>query len=265
VTRASGVRRIALTLSALVTIWSVWAWAQSPSPVPDPKHGHDLGGRSRAAPPASVRPHEMMAPQDAIRSGAEPAQREEEHDESEAPAPINWFELGAKPPPFIAMWVNFAILIGAYYVLGKRPIAAALIARRETIAREIDEARRMKLEAEGRAKMYQAKLERLEEEVRTAREALLQAGEAESERIVREAEAKAERMRRDAQFVVEQEIKQIRIELWREALDAAVSAAGELLTQRVTPPDQERLAEEHLAALAAIPPAATSGETGVAP
>ena len=165
------------------------------------------------------------------------------------PAPINWFEFGKDAPPFIAMIVNFGILAAGYYLLGRKPIAAALQNRRDSIAREIEEAQRIKNEAEARAKMYQAKLETLEADVRAAREALLRAGEAERDRIVGEAEAKAERMRHDAEFIAMQELKQIRQDLWREALESATRAAEELLQKRVTPADQERLAEDYLAEL----------------
>src|SRR5262245_29701042 len=107
----------------------------------------------------------------------------------------------------------------------------------------------MRLEAEARAKVYQAKLEKLEEEVRTAREGLVRAGEAERDRIVSEAEAKAERMRKDAEFLVAQELKQIRQDLLKDTVEAAVTAAEELLRKRVSPADQERLAEDYLADL----------------
>jgi F-type H+-transporting ATPase subunit b len=177
---------------------------------------------------------------------AEPAQ-------SEGPAPINWFEFGRETPPFVAMVVNFGILAAGYYLLGRKPIAAALQSRRDAIAKEIEEAQKMRQEAEARAMIYQAKLERLEEEVRTAREALIRAGEAERDRIVAEAEAKAERMRKDAEFLVAQELKQIRLDLWRDTLDAAVTAAEELLKQRVTQTDQERIAEDYLTDLGAKP------------
>jgi F-type H+-transporting ATPase subunit b len=177
---------------------------------------------------------------------AEPASHEE-------PAPINWFEFGRQTPPFIAMVVNFGILAAGYYLLGRKPIAAALQNRRNSIAKEIEEAQKMRQEAEARAKIYQGKLERLEEEVRTAREALIRAGEAERDRIVAEAEAKAERMKKDAEFLVAQELKQIRLDLWRDTLDAAVVAAEELLKQRVTQADQERLAEDYLTDLGAKP------------
>jgi F-type H+-transporting ATPase subunit b len=64
-----------------------------------------------------------------------------------------------------------------------------------------------------------------------------------------EAEAKAERRRKDAEFQVEQELKQIRQDLWKETVEAAVGAAEELLKKRVTMADQERMAEDYLADL----------------
>ena len=117
------------------------------------------------------------------------------------------------------------------------------------IAKEIEDAQRMKHEAEERAKVYQEKLAKLEEEMATARNSLVHAGEAEQERMVRDAEAKAERMRRDAEFLVEQELKQIRSDLLREAVETAVRAAEDLLKARVTPADHERLAEDYLSDL----------------
>jgi F-type H+-transporting ATPase subunit b len=162
---------------------------------------------------------------------------------------MNWSQWRKDVPPYVAMLVNFGILIAGYYLLGKKPIAAALQNRRDSIARDIDEAQKMRLEAEQRAKVYQAKLEKLEDEVKTARDALVRAGEAERDRIVGDAEAKAERMRKDAEFLVEQELKQIRLDLWKSTVETAVSTAEELLKKRVTPADQERIAEDYLADL----------------
>jgi F-type H+-transporting ATPase subunit b len=224
-------------MMTLVTAWSVWAWAQPGKP---PEGQNQAHGETKA--------------ESREGGGGEKAEGEE------GPKAINWFEFGGETPPFVAMLINFGILIGGYYWLGKKPIAAGLQQRRDTIAKDIDEAQRMKREAEERAKTYQAKLEKLEEEMKSAREAILRAGEAERERIVRDAEAKAERMRKDAEFMVEQEIKQLRVDLWRGTVEAAVAAAEQLLTQRVTPADQERLAEGYLADLAAS--SGTSGANG---
>ncbi len=187
-----------------------------------------------------------------------------EHAEESGPAPMNWTQFGVETPPYIAMLINFGILIGGYYLLGKKPIASGLQHRRDTIAKDIDEAQRMKEEAEARAKTYQAKLDRVEEEARMAREDLLRTGEAERERLVRDAQAKAERMRRDAEFLVQQELKQIRLDLMRDTVKAAVTAAAELLAARVTSEDQERLAEAYLDELAGSTPAAATSHAGAA-
>jgi F-type H+-transporting ATPase subunit b len=162
---------------------------------------------------------------------------------------MNWTEFGTSTPPYIAMLINFGILAAGYYLLGRKPIAAALQSRRDGIAKDIEEAQRMRHEAEARAATYQSKLAKLEEEVQSAREALVRAGEAERDRIVSDAEAKAARMRKDAEFLVEQEMKQIRQDLWRDTVEVAVTAAEDLLKRRVTPADQERMAEDYLADL----------------
>lgn len=235
-------RRLLLTLIVLVSVtgWTIWALAQKPHrPRPlVPPPGSAAGMRpGRPAPPL---PPETRREQ--RREQAEEA-------ENEQPAPINWTEFGAATPPYLAMVINFGILIAGYYLLGKKPVAEALKSRRDTIAKDIEEAHKMLGEAQARAQTYQAKLERLEEEVQMARAALAQAGEAERDRIVSEAEAKAERMRKDAEFQVEQELKQIRLDLWKETVETAVGAAEELLKKRVTMADQERMAEDYLADL----------------
>jgi F-type H+-transporting ATPase subunit b len=218
-------------VTALVTAWSMWAYSQTPD-------------ANRKSAPAHAASHEARE--------AAPAEDEE-------PGPINWVEFGKETPPFIAMVVNIGILAAGYYLIGKKPIAAALHNRRKAIAKEIEEAARMRREAEERAKTYQARLDRLDEEMRSAHEALVRAGEAERDRIIAEAEASAGRLRKDAQFLIEQEVKQIQQDLWRETLDSAVTAAEELLKRRVTPADQERLAEDYLGDLGAKPKGAISG------
>jgi F0F1-type ATP synthase membrane subunit b/b' len=227
-------RRLSLVAMAAVTAWSIWAWGQ---PQPSPR-------KTKVGVPAAPAAHRPEA-----ASAKAVNEHEGEAAESEEPAPFNWTEFGQETPPYIAMLINFGILAAGYFLMGKKPIAEGLQARRDAIAKDIEEAARMKEEAEERAKKYQAKLELLEVEVAAAREALVRSGEAERDRIVKDAEAKAERMRKDAEFLVEQELKQIRLDLWREAVDAAVVAAEEVLKKRVTPADQERLAEDYLADL----------------
>jgi F-type H+-transporting ATPase subunit b len=168
------------------------------------------------------------------------------------PKPITWLDFSNKEqPPYAAMFINFVLLVAMYYFLGRKPVAEGLKNRRASIAKEIEEAQRMRKEAEDRAVIYQKKLEHLEEELKDTRAALIEAGKGDRDRIVREAEEKATRMEKDAAFLVEQEIKQLRADLMREAVEVAVTTAEELLKKRVTPVDQERLAEDYLGQLVA--------------
>jgi F-type H+-transporting ATPase subunit b len=235
-------RRIAFAVMLLVTAWSVWAFAQRPHH--RRPSGMDNSSRTRPAPPPRLPLGGAKELREAHDAHADLPEGDVDHLE-----PINWTNFGSDTPPYLAMVINFGILAAGYYLLGKKPIAAALQNRRDTIAKDIDEANKMLGEAQERAKTYQAKLERLEEEVKTARAALVQSGEAERERIVGDAEAKAERMRKDAEFLVDQELKQIRQDLWRETVETAVGAAEDLLKKRVTTADQERMAEDYLADL----------------
>ena len=212
VSRVRIVRRAALAAMTLLTVGALWGWARPARGDHEADHAAPHAAGSAATPGA-------------------PAEGDEA--ESETPAPMNWTDFASKTPPFVAVLLNFAILAAAYYWLGKKPIAAALQTRRDSIAKDIEEAQRAKAAAEQRATIYQAKLEKLEDEVRAARRgAFVRAGEAERERIVSEAEAKAERLRTDARFLVEQELKQIKQDLWREAVEAAVAGAQELLATR---------------------------------
>jgi F-type H+-transporting ATPase subunit b len=173
-----------------------------------------------------------------------------ESGEAEAPGSINWFDFSNKEqPPYAALFINFGLLAYGYYRFGKKPVADALKKHKESIAKEIEEAQRMKHEAEGRAKQYQSKLEHLETELAETKNLLEEAGKGEHDRIVKDAEEKAARMQKDAVFMLEQESKQLRLDLQKETVLAALGAAEELLKKRVTPADQERLAEEFLASL----------------
>lgn len=198
-----------------------------------------------ASPPAS---HEVAAAHGDAHGEEGGGEVEHEHGLKD----INWFDItNTKQPPYIAMLFNFALLIWIYIRFGKKPIQEGLESRREEIAKEIEEAQRMKKEAKGRAKKYQALLAGLAEELEATKLGLIEAGRADKDRIVREAEEKAVRMRKDAVFMLDQEIRQMKVDLVKETVDVAVAAAEELLKKRITQADQERLADEFLMQLAA--------------
>jgi F-type H+-transporting ATPase subunit b len=222
--------------------------ASSPVLVLAQDHEPDHAATEQApAEPSSAVVHGSDAPPKEAHGAA--TEEHAGHGGHHAPSAMNWAEFGKKTPPFVAVLINFAILAFAYYKFGKNPVKAALVARKEGIAKEIEEANRMLKEAEERAKVYQSKLSNVEQELEMAKRALAEAGKGDRDRMLREAQEKAERLQRDAKFLIEQEVKQMRQDLTREAIELASKAAEKLLAQRVSQEDHERLADEFLAQL----------------
>ncbi len=167
----------------------------------------------------------------------------QEHAEHAAHA-VNWNEL---------LWqiIDFLVVVIVLVVFGRKPLAQFLATRRKNVAEALEEAQRLKADAEAKEKEYRGRLERLNDEIDELRKEMIKAGEAERDRIVADAEAKASRMRKETEFVIDQQMKQLRVDLTREAVEAAITAAQEVLTREAGPADQERLSKLYLERLAA--------------
>ena len=146
------------------------------------------------------------------------------------PAPINWTDISDKTrPAFIALALNFGILVAIYYALGKKGVVEGLKKRRIDIGKDIDDAREMLEAAKERAKKYQADLKNADVDAATAKASIVSTGKGEVEHVLTEANEKAERMKRDAERLVEQEGKQLRQDLTVEAIDRAMISAQKIL------------------------------------
>jgi len=234
----------------------------------DPHEGHDHEGHDQAA-------HDARAPgadhAQGVAPGAGHAEHAEGHDAHAGghhlPSfqDINWFHgfLGEKegvtpdllyrapgtPVPFGALLLNAAILYYLLYRFAKKPISEGLVNRRNAVMRGMDDAARMKRDAEKRLAEYEAKLEHIDEEVERVRREMREAGELERTRILAEARARRERMERDARLLIEQELKAAREALVAETVEAAVRTAKTTLASQINLGDQQRLADEYLAGL----------------
>jgi F-type H+-transporting ATPase subunit b len=142
--------------------------------------------------------------------------------------------------------INFIVLVGLLVWVIRKKGNPALAARRAEVEKELEEARRLRAEAEKRHLETANRLEKLDQEMFQIRGEMIKAGEAERDRIVEQAEEKAARLRKDTSFLIEQQIKQLRKELMQEAANAAIVAAQELLQERTTDADQDQLAEAYL-------------------
>lgn len=142
--------------------------------------------------------------------------------------------------------VNFIALLVLFGWVIRKKGNPALAERRKQVEKELAEAQRLRAEAEKRHQEAATRLEKLDQEMVQIRAEMVKAGEAERDRIVSEAEEKAARMRKDTRFLIEQQMKQLRKDLIREAANAAVVAAQDLLERATTDSDQDRLADAYL-------------------
>jgi F0F1-type ATP synthase membrane subunit b/b' len=171
--------------------------------------------------------------------------------EKEGVEPSFLFRPKGMPVPFGAMLLNSAIL---YYLLirfAKKPIAEALKSRKTTILRGMEEAGKMKSDAEARLAEYEEKLATIDQEIGRVRDEMRSAGQTERKRILAEAKEKRGRMERDAQTLISQELKAARETLLAETTRGALRSAEAALMAKLGASDQSRLAEEYLTGLKA--------------
>jgi F-type H+-transporting ATPase subunit b len=226
-------------------------------------HGVSAHAAPNAAPAAPGGAHAAPGAPYGGEAHAEGAHAE--HDPNAPPAEINWWHgiAGEKkgvapsllwrapgePAPFIAAILNFAVLVFLFVYFGKKPLANALAKRKTNIMREMDEAGRMRADAEKRLAEYEAKLARLAGDVQAIRAEYREHGERDKERIVREAKERAVAMHADAEQVLEQEQKQMRRDVLAEAVESATKLATRLISEKGNASDQDRFAEAFLTQL----------------
>ena len=226
--------------------------------------GVALVAGSAVAVPAFADEPAPEAAQVAASGDAAPAHEDHEH---HVPTldDYNWFNgfLGEKegvepsllwrpkgmPVPFGAMLLNSAILYYLLIRLGKKPISDALKSRKANILRGMEEAGKMKAEAQAQLADYEQKLANVDQEIERVRKDMRASGEAERKRILSEAKEKRTRMERDAQTLIGQELKAARESLQADLTRAALRSAEASLRSKLTAADQSRLAEEYLSGI----------------
>lgn len=144
--------------------------------------------------------------------------------------------------------VAFATFIGILLYLGvPSKIGASLDSRGAKIARELDEVRALREEAERVLAEYKARQAEAEQEAET----MISTAKIEAERLAAEAKAKAEefvvRRTKMAETKIAQAEQHALAEVRAVAADAAVKAAAEILTRSTQGKAGEKLLAEGLA------------------
>jgi len=140
--------------------------------------------------------------------------------------------------------VAFFIFLGVLGYFGvHNKLLNGIDARRDRIKAELDEARRLKEEAQALLVQYQHKRQEAEQEAQS----ILASAQAEAERLAREGEAKVEefiaRHTKMAETKIAQAEAQALAEVRAAAADAAVAAAEKILTRLV----KDKVADDVLA------------------
>lgn len=149
--------------------------------------------------------------------------------------------------------LNLALVLGVIVWFGRAPIRSFFGERRQIIAGELDQAAKLLAETERKYAEWERRMAGLDAELADIRNLARERAEAERARILADAETAAARIRRDAETALEQEVRRARASLRAEAADLAVKLAGDLLRERMTPGDGERVVDEFVTRVSTPP------------
>ena len=146
--------------------------------------------------------------------------------------------------------VSFGILLWVLYKYAFPPLLETLETRERKIRESLEQAERLRVEAERRMQEYEAKLTVAS---RDAEAVLIQAKER-AQRLLDENEqrlvAEAERVKADAAREIDQERRKAIQEIRNQTTDLALLVAEKVVERSLTDADHRRFADEALAAVA---------------
>lgn len=153
---------------------------------------------------------------------------------------------------WIASMVNFAIFFGVILFFAGPKINAYFSKRRETFVANLNQAQRLREEAEARLEEYKARLEALEIERQRLLDEYHAQGEAEKRRIVEAAQKQVQKMRTDAEMTIEQDVKKAVAQIEQQAVNLAIELAQNLVAERMDNASQNQLVDHYVNELKAV-------------
>jgi len=142
--------------------------------------------------------------------------------------------------------INFAVLFIALFFILKKPVSKALNGRIEGIKTELEGLEAKKKEAEKKLSEYDEQIAFLDREADKIIAEYIKQGEAARERILEESKKAAEKLEDQARRSIENEFKNAKLKLQKDILEKALIKAEELLKDKITSEDQNRLVDEYL-------------------
>jgi F-type H+-transporting ATPase subunit b len=142
--------------------------------------------------------------------------------------------------------LNFIVLAAGLFFILRKPFSQTLRSRIAGIKQQLADLEAQKAEAEKRLAEYNEKLVQLEKEAeRIVAEYVKQGHEAKA-RILKEAEEAAEKLQSHARHGIENEFEKAKKQLQMEILENSLTKAAEVIKDKITAEDQDRLIDEYL-------------------
>jgi F-type H+-transporting ATPase subunit b len=157
---------------------------------------------------------------------------------------------GGEPKGWIATdtyrVINFGILAVGLFLLLRKPASQALNDRIQGIREQLEELEAKKAEAEKTLAEYNEKLAKLDEEAERIVQQYIQQGQESKARIIEEAKQTAVKLEEQAKRNIENEFQRAKLQLQAEIAEKALAKAEEIIKEKITREDQDRLVDEYL-------------------
>jgi len=153
--------------------------------------------------------------------------------------------------PGLELWkfINLAIFVGAGIYILRKPIAAALAARGETIRKQIKQAEEEKKAAEENLAEADAQLAHLDADVQALRQQAEKEAALEGERLAAAGENEIEKLKIQADRELETTRKVAKKELRQFLAQRSLDLAKATVVSRLNPDEDVRLIKERVAEL----------------
>jgi F-type H+-transporting ATPase subunit b len=142
--------------------------------------------------------------------------------------------------------MNFVVLAVALGFVLRKPLSQALSSRIKVIKAQLDDLEAQKAEAEKQLAEYNDKLAQLEKEAEKIVDDYVRQGNEAKARILKEAEASAEKLQVQARRNIEHEFGQAKLELQKEIFEKSLVKAEDIIRNKFTGEDQDRIVDEYL-------------------
>jgi F-type H+-transporting ATPase subunit b len=142
--------------------------------------------------------------------------------------------------------MNFAVLFFGLFFLLRKPVSQFFGARIKGIEDQLSELETKKKDAGQKLEEYTAKLAQLDQEGKKIVDDYIRQGNEAKERILKEAESVADKLKEQAIRNIDYEINQAKLRLQEEVLEKAIVKAEEIIKDKITIEDHDRLVDEYL-------------------